>query len=307
MKVDWGTQDMAAWDRAHAAAAAPLQQDWAYGSTLVSLGARVLRARVEADGVQVAQAQFIVRKFAKYISLALCTRGPLWLQDLSGKDKAAAYKAMRQTLPLSGLRFMMVTPNEALNDPLGLPAVRRIMSGYSTVIMDIAKPMDVLRAQLDKRWRHRLGGAEKSELNVQRMGTNPGQYRWLLDAEMQQRADRGLEGLPLIWFERYAESRKQPSRNLLSLRADVGRDRVAGMMFLIHGEAATYQVGWTSDVGRDLHAHNLMLWRAIEELRERGVRSLDLGGVNTQRSAGIARFKMATGGVVKQLAGSYLL
>ena len=307
MKVDWGTQDMPTWDQAHAAAAAPLQQDWAYGSTMVSVGARVLRARVEADGVPVAQAQFIVRKFAKYVSLALCTRGPLWLQEVNAKDKAAAYKAMRQTLPLPGLRFMMVTPNETLEEQPGLPAVRRIMSGYSTVMLDIDKPMDTLRAQLDKRWRHRLGGAEKSELNVQRMGTNPGQYRWLLDAEMQQRVDRGLEGLPLVWFEHYAESRKQPSRNLLSLRADVGRERVAGMMFLIHGQAATYQVGWTSDAGRDLHAHNLMLWRAIEELRERGVRSLDLGGVNTQRSAGIARFKMATGGTVRQLAGSYFL
>ena len=307
MKVDWGTQDMPAWDQAHAAAAAPLQQDWAYGSTMVSVGARVLRARVEADGVPVAQAQFIVRKFAKYVSLALCTRGPLWLQEVNAKDKAAAYKAMRQSLPLPGLRFMMVTPNETLEEQPCLPAVRRIMSGYSTVMLDIDKPMETLRAQLDKRWRHRLGGAEKSELNVQRMGTNPGQYRWLLDAEMQQRVDRGLEGLPLVWFEHYAESRKQPARNLLSLRADVGRERVAGMMFLIHGQAATYQVGWTSDVGRDLHAHNLMLWRAIEELRERGVRSLDLGGVNTQRSAGIARFKMATGGTVRQLAGSYFL
>ena len=307
MKVDWGTQDMPAWDQAHAAAAAPLQQDWAYGSTMVSVGARVLRARVEADGVPVAQAQFIVRKFAKYVSLALCTRGPLWLQEVNAKDKAAAYKAMRQSLPLPGLRFMMVTPNETLEEQPCLPAVRRIMSGYSTVMLDIDKPMETLRAQLDKRWRHRLGGAEKSELNVQRMGTNPGQYRWLLDAEMQQRVDRGLEGLPLVWFEHYAESRKQPSRNLLSLRADVGRERVAGMMFLIHGQAATYQVGWTSDAGRDLHAHNLMLWRAIEELRERGVRSLDLGGVNTQRSAGIARFKMATGGTVRQLAGSYFL
>jgi lipid II:glycine glycyltransferase (peptidoglycan interpeptide bridge formation enzyme) len=263
---------------------------------MVSIGARVLRASVQADGVQVAQAQFIVRKFAKYVSLALCTRGPLWLQEVSAKDKAAVYKQMRRTLPLDGLRFMMVTPNEVLDDKLGLP-----------VMLDISQPMDVLRAQLDKRWRHRLGGAEKSELNVQRMGTNPGQYRWLLDAEMQQRAERNIDGMPLVWFERYAESRKQPSRNLMSLRADVGRDRVAGMMFLIHGEAATYQVGWTSDAGRDLHAHNLMLWRAIEELRERGVRSLDLGGVNTQRSAGIARFKMSTGGSVLQLAGSYLL
>ena len=307
MKVDWGTQDMAAWDQAHAAAAAPLQQDWAYGSTMVSVGARVLRARVKADGVPVAQAQFIVRKFAKYVSLALCTRGPLWLQDLSAKDKAAAYKEMRKTLPLPGLRFMMVTPNETLQEQPGLPTVRRIMSGYSTVMLDISRPLDVLRANLDGRWRQPLHRAEKSELNVQRMGTNPGQYRWLLDAEMQQRVDRGLEGMPLVWFERYAESRKQPSRNLLSLRADVGRERVAGMMFLIHGEAATYQVGWTSDAGRDLHAHNLMLWRAIEELRERGVRSLDLGGVNTQRSAGVARFKMATGGTVRQLAGSYFL
>jgi lipid II:glycine glycyltransferase (peptidoglycan interpeptide bridge formation enzyme) len=87
----------------------------------------------------------------------------------------------------------------------------------------------------------------------------------------------------------------------------MGRDRLAGMMFLIHGEAATYQVGWTSDTGREWHAHNLMLWRAIEALREKGVRVLDLGGVNTQRSAGIARFKMATGGQVRRLAGTYLL
>jgi len=93
----------------------------------------------------------------------------------------------------------------------------------------------------------------------------------------------------------------------LSLRADIGRDRLAGVMFLIHGQAATYQVGWNSDAGRDLHAHNLLLWRGIEALQERGIRTLDLGGVNTQRSAGVARFKIATGGVVKQLAGTYLL
>jgi lipid II:glycine glycyltransferase (peptidoglycan interpeptide bridge formation enzyme) len=50
-----------------------------------------------------------------------------------------------------------------------------------------------------------------------------------------------------------------------------------------------------------------MLWRGIEELQQRGVRLLDLGGINTQRSAGMARFKIATGGAVLQLAGSYLL
>jgi hypothetical protein len=32
---------------------------------------------------------------------------------------------------------------------------------------------------------------------------------------------------------------------------------------------------------------------------------LDLGGINTARSAGIARFKIGTGGEVLQLAGTY--
>jgi lipid II:glycine glycyltransferase (peptidoglycan interpeptide bridge formation enzyme) len=78
------------------------------------------------------------------------------------------------------------------------------------------------------------------------------------------------------------------------------------MLFLIHGEAATYQLGWTSDQGRDLHAHNRLLWAAIEELKTRGVRWLDLGGVNTQRSAGVARFKIKTGGRVVTFAGTYI-
>jgi lipid II:glycine glycyltransferase (peptidoglycan interpeptide bridge formation enzyme) len=85
----------------------------------------------------------------------------------------------------------------------------------------------------------------------------------------------------------------------------MGRDRIAAMMFLIHGEAAIYHVGWTTEKGRDLHAHNLLLWKAMEELKERGIRRLDLGGVNTIRSSGIARFKMSTGGEVVTLAGTY--
>jgi hypothetical protein len=36
------------------------------------------------------------------------------------------------------------------------------------------------------------------------------------------------------------------------------------------------------------------------------VRRLDLGGVDTARGAGLARFKIATGGEVITLAGTYL-
>lgn len=306
MQVTWNQVDREVWDAAHAQAAAPLQQDWAYGACMKALGVDVQRACVTLNGEPVALAQCLVRKWLGVLSVVLCGRGPLWLRSLSGAEKARAYAAMKRSLPLSGLKLMLVTPEEEASKDLGLSPWRRVMTGYSTVMLDITPSMDVLRAQLDKRWRHRLGGAENAALTVHRVGTNPGQYRWLLDADMQQRQERNLEGLPIAFFDLYAKARQTPAKTILTLRADWGRDRVAGMLFLIHGEAATYQLGWTSDQGRDLHAHNRVLWAAIEELKARGVRWLDLGGVNTQRSAGVARFKIKTGGRVVTFAGTYL-
>lgn len=306
MIVHWEGHDIAAWDAVHSAAAAPLQQDWAYGSSLMMLGVPVLRARIFQDQELVGQAQFIVRKWGGLGSIALCTRGPVWTKPLSVAEEAAAYAALKKSLPLTGIRFMAVTPEVPEGQVHGLKPMRRIMSGMSTVMLDLTPTLEQLRAQLDRRWRHRLVGGESSEMSIHRVGTNVGQYRWLLDAEIQQRTDKKLEGLPVPFFDNYVHSRKQPSQNILTLRADLGRDRIAAMMFLIHGAAATYQVGWTSDKGREMHAHNLILWKGIEELKARGIRMLDLGGVNTIRSAGIARFKMSTGGKVLTLAGTYI-
>ena len=307
MKAEWGTQNSEAWDGAHAQAAGPLQQDWAYGSTMLVSGGTVIRAVIQADGHTVGLAQCVVRRFGNLGGVALCSRGPLWLTPLSGKDKAHAYRSLRQSLPVKGLRFMFVTPNEPISEDLGLSPLKRVMTGYSTALLDLGPSMEELRAGLEKRFRHRVGGAEKSELTVHRVGTNVGQYRWLMDAEQQQRDKRGLQGMPLHFVDAYIASRKQPAHNVLTLRADIGRDRVAGMMFLVHGQAATYQVGWTSDAGRDAHAHNLLLYKGMEALKERGIRSLDMGGINTGRSAGIARFKISTGAKVVTFAGTYLV
>ncbi len=306
MRIVWDNVTQQDWDAAHGRCAGALQQDWAYGATMRLLGVTVLRALIEQDGTPVGLAQFIVRSIGPVGALALCSRGPLWLQPLGSDHKAQAYRLLRQTLPLRGLRLMLITPEEAAEGELGLKPWRRVMSGYATVLLDLALTAEQRRAQLDGKWRNRLVSAETGPLSVHRIGTNPGQFRWLLDQEQSQRETKGLSGLPLPFYEPFIQSRRQPSDCVLSLRADLGRDRVAAMMFLIHGQAATYQVGWSNDQGRDLNAHNLLLWQAMTELSARGVRVLDLGGVNTGRSAGLARFKIGTGGQVHRLAGTFL-
>lgn len=306
-QVHWGGHQMADWDAAHSAALGALQQDWSYGSAMLTLGVPVLRARVVRDGDTVAQAQFIVRRFGRVASVALCSRGPIWRQPLLPDVQSQVYQQLKKSLPLSALRVVLVSPEQAAGGPNGLAPMRRVVSGMSTVLLDLRPSMEQLRANLEHRWRHQLASSELSRLSVQRVGTQLNQFRWLLEADIAQRQARGLDGLPPAFVERYTLTRKSAASTLLTLRADAGRERIAAMMFLLHGASATYHIGWTTDAGRDAHAHNLILWKAIEELKVLGIQQLDLGGVNTIRSAGVARFKLRTGGKLLTLAGSYLL
>jgi lipid II:glycine glycyltransferase (peptidoglycan interpeptide bridge formation enzyme) len=204
---------------------------------------------------------------------------------------------------------LVLTPDEAAGD--GLSGMRRIMTGDATVLIDLTQDEAALRADMESSWRNKLSKAERSELVVQKAGLKPAQYRWLLEAETRQRQKRGYRAMPLELTERWQEAKADgaggdKSAGIAVFRADLKRDAAAGMLFLIHGARATYHVGWTSEEGRATAAHNLILWSAMKELKERGVRVLDLGGVNTQSGAGIARFKLETGGNVLMRAGAFV-
>jgi hypothetical protein len=306
MRALWNPDQASTWDAEHARMGASLQQDWAYGSTMKMLGVGVQRVVVEQDGTPIALAQFILRCWGSTAAVVLCSRGPVWLADLGTDDKRQAYRLIKQTLPLGGFKFHVVTPAELLGTEVGLSPLRRVMTGAATVMIDLSQSEEALRSDMESSWRNKLKAAESGSLKIVKMAPNPGAYRWLLDAELKQRESRGLEGLPTQFFDVYLQARKNPALSMLGLRADSGKTHVAGMIFLIHGSVATYQVGWSDDEGRKTRAHNLLLWRAMQELKSRGIRWLDMGGINTQRSASLARFKMSAGGQVQTLAGTYL-
>ena len=81
---------------------------------------------------------------------------------------------------------------------------------------------------------------------------------------------------------------------------------ISGILVFKHGTTATYYVGWNSKEGRRLNANNLLLWSALRELKGRGVKWLDLGGVDGASMPGVSRYKIGLGGNLYTLAGSYL-
>jgi hypothetical protein len=314
LSVSWNDTPRPAWDAAHASAGASYQQDWAYGAALkvMSPKVEVLRACFRgSSGDIVALAQVVARPFAMTGRFALCTHGPVWVGDVSPDEKREAYRLLKRTLPQRWPRLLVLTPNEAAGDASGLRGMSRVMTGDATVLLDLARDEADLRAAMDQGWRNRLSKAERSDLVVQKGGIKPAQYRWLLDAEAKQRQKRGYRAMPVEMTERWQEAKAEgvhgdKSAGVAVFRADLKRDAAAGMLFLVHGRRATYHVGWTSEEGRNNAAHNLILWTAIKDLKARGITTLDLGGVNTQSGAGIARFKLETGGAVLMRAGAFV-
>lgn len=292
--------DRARWDAALMSVPAALQQDWSYGEALEAEGASILRLGVSDKGELLALAQILTRKIGFLVEFAVCLRGPVWLTALGNGRKHDIIKLIKREIGLKRPRVVLLAPDQV--EPLR--GFSRVMTGYSTVLLDLDQDLDVLRASFEGKWRNRLVAAEKSNLKVSLNGSKPSQYRWLLETEEGQRRERGYKATPASLVPAFVDA-KGSRDNLLILRADLGRDKVAAMMFLIHGCAATYQIGWNSEIGRKHGAHNLLLWQALDMLKARGVKQLDLGGVETVKSAGLARFKIGTGGEVVTYAGTF--
>ena len=307
MDLIWDPVSSKDWDDLFRERGGALQQSWLYGEALTRLGVRIHRVQAVHEGRVLALAQFMCRRIPAYLTLASCTRGPVWHGDLDGSTRNELFRRFRREIPTPRLRVTLFSPDQTADElqPGEVGGLLRVMTGYSTVMLDLRQPAEALRAGFEGRWRNRLVKAE-SERGLQ-VFTNASltKCRELLEREAKQRQTRNFHGLPTEFVQAWIDAAGSPAAAFLLSRADFEGKTIAAMLFLLHGSVATYHIGWADDRGRELNAHNLLLWRALAALRERGIAALDLGGVNTRELPGISRFKLGTGGQVRTLAGTY--
>lgn len=158
-----------------------------------------------------------------------------------------------------------------------------------------------MRAALHQKWRNRLNRAEGAGLRVTRHALSAD--HWLLEAEAKQARTKRYRSLPPAFSLAFA--RANPGKAQLWEVRQWG-EPLAAMLMLRHGRMATWQMGHVTTAGRKLNAMNLALFTAMTALADQGHETLDLGTINTQDSAGIARFKLGTGALTHRLGGSWL-
>lgn len=305
MEILWNTMPRMEWQAATQRAA--WQQGWAYGEAWRAIYGPVRRAEIIDSGTRIGVAQFTVRRFLRHLNIANCARGPVWLGDVDPQTRAEAYRLLRRSIPLPRLRGSLITPDQGPEEGRLLSAHRfkRIMTPYSTAMLDLTQDEDALRRAMQGKWRNRLKRAEAAGLRIKPAPAAAGQYDWLLTADAAQQKARRYLGSPASLTTRWqTESTDDDGATILS--AHRGAERIAAMMVLTHGKGALYQVGWTNAAGRAANAHNLLMWRMILTLKGKGIETLDLGGVDTTVNTGIARFKLGSGGQVRTLCGTWL-
>lgn len=285
----------------------PLEQSWAYGDAVAAQHGQTIERHVIASGGRPVALLQAFRKSYWCIGITRILRGPVWLADpfadpcavLVCGSIAARYRDRR----LGFLSWMPELPEDkrsiALIEALGL---RRVVTGYASIWLDLGQEPEVLLAGLHGKWRAALRRAEREGLTVERDDKERQRQASLLLYDSFRRKKRFV-GPSADFIGAVAAADKDA---LVSLSARRGGELVAGVVLLRHGVSATYMASWTGAGGRAAQAHNLLLWRSIEVLRSGGTRWLDLGGVNTESQPGLARFKLGLGGEVFTLAGSFL-
>lgn len=278
-----------------------LQQSWAYGEAVRAQGHDARRWLICDNGQPLALLQLAERRFPLGLRIGLIIRGPAWLNDRAGSSLGPEMvAAVRRAF---GRGLLLWTP-DAGADLLGHER-QRVMTGGSTGFLDLTCPVAELEARLHGKWRNMLRRARETRLGLREVAGGS-LLEWLIDTNERHRRRVGYRG-PRPDFYRALAAASRPRRDGLVLVACEGSEPVAGVWMQQHGRAATYLVGTTTERGRQLRAHHLLLFEAMLRLRARGVEVLDLGGIDTVSAPGVARFKLGTGCAVVTFPGTWLL
>lgn len=283
---------------AEAAPFFPLQQDWEYGLAARWQGRDVRRYVALAKGAPVACLQAIGRRWLGFFEIWAALRGPV--------GDPAAWPALLAELPGWPFAASLTSPEiaAARANAARLLGRARVHTGTTLALWRLAGASEAaLRAGLHQKWRNRLKAAERAGLRME-LAPRGKWVDWVVAQGEAVRRAKGFEAPPPEFVARLAELKG--GRECLVAVALDKRDPVAGALFLRHGPDATYYVAAATPEGRARNAANLVLWRAATALKAAGVRTLDLGTLETERSAGLARFKLGTGAVPFELAGTYL-
>jgi lipid II:glycine glycyltransferase (peptidoglycan interpeptide bridge formation enzyme) len=288
---------------------ANIYQTAAYGA--VRWGERNLsRLVLKRDGEVVGMAQLrIMRPTPLKFGMAYLRWGPLWERLGQPFDPECLIRlaiALEDEYSKTRKLFLRILPNvfagsrraEMFESAFSKFTSESSGSGdkYRTFVVDITSPLEELRSRFDKKWRNQLVRSEKNNMTVI-SGPGSEEYRAFCEIYKQMHKRKGFETTVSVEeFGRIQEALTESQRMQVLICEDKGIP-LAGLVVSAMGDSAIYLLGATSDAGLDAKGAYLLQWTMIRWLKNRGVKSYDLGGIDPEGNPGVYHFKRGLSGV----------
>lgn len=243
------------------------------------------------------------------IHAVILDQGPLWFEGFGTEyDFALFLKSFRQDFPRRFGRRVRFIPHiknsKNVRKILKENGFRPTGKPYQTTYINISESEENLRKALHKNWRGSLKKAQKSNIKLQ-WEEGGAHLAWLVENHLSDRIKKNYNGMSLKMMMAMI-SQFSRGQNLMIGTAILDDQPIASILIFIHGKTATYQIGYTSDLGRKNCAGHLLLWEAIKQLKERDINDFDLGGINDEDAKGVRDFKIGMGGESFETPGLWI-
>lgn len=287
---------------------ANIYQTWSYGR--VRWGEKNLSHLVlKQDGEVVGMAQLrIIRPTMFKFGMAYLRWGPLCHRIGRAFDPTAPLhmvRALQKEYVTNRGLMLRVLPNAFVGSQraaLFQSAFRgfeqefgKSAKTHRTFILDLAPSLEDLRRKLDRKWRNQLSRAEKNGLTVV-AGSGTNEYREFCRMYCEMRKRKAFEtNVDIEEFGRIQQNLPELHRMRILICERQGTP-VAGLVASVMGDSAIYLLGATSDIGLESKGAYLLQWTLIQRLKESGIKSYDLGGIDPWRNPGVYHFKQGLSG-----------
>tara|TARA_X000000368_G_scaffold417141_1_gene412723 strand:+ start:1971 stop:2945 length:975 start_codon:yes stop_codon:yes gene_type:complete len=232
-------------------------------------------------------------------------RGPVYFQDfidepLADKIIIKIFKTIKILANQRKWWYVSCSPeladrsdNKLFLDSIGMQKSTKHIS-HGSIRLSLNSPVDILFMGLKSKWRNLLRKAQKLEVEVIEV-FNKDEIAKIIDIYIKFQEENSFTGIPkkllVSMFGNQSESTKYKIYKTLF------ENKLSGFVFIAHhGDAASYLIGWTSYEGRKQNANYILLWNAICQAKELGLKWFDMGGVNKNTPKGISHFKRGVSG-----------
>ena len=285
---------------------ANLMQSWEYGEAKRIQKWKPFRF-VILDKHEKPQAMFqVLFKGLPLIGGAVrINRGPVYFQDfieepLANKIICKIFKSIKILARQRRWWYISFSPeltdssdNKLVLESIGMKQIPKYIA-YGSMRLSLNSPVDDLFMGLKGKWRNLLRKAQKSELEVVEV-FNKEDIDVIIDIYIKFQEEKNFTGIPKKLLVSMLGNQTETIK--YKVYKTLFENKLSGFIFIaFHGDTATYLIGWTSHEGRKQNANYILLWNAICQSKELGLKWFDMGGVNENTSKGIRHFKQGVCG-----------